>query len=152
MKTWIWGARTQNSLEIRNENVNLGCQNAEFIRNPQRKHESGVPGKAPSHRHYYFYRLFHAPSHRHYCFVDYFMPQAIGTSIFVDYCMPHAIDRNSSRKSSWFAHLPKRWKNHAKPTKNRRLQRDHPEGPKGARVTKMSFGAFWKVHCNRKSS
>ena len=21
-----------------------------------------------------------------------------------------------------------------------------------ARVTKMSFGAFWKVHCNRKSS
>ena len=33
-KTLVWGAKEQKLLEIHSENLNLGCQNAEFIGNP----------------------------------------------------------------------------------------------------------------------
>ena len=42
-KTRSLGASTQNSLEIRSENANVGCQNEELTIDSQRKYESGLP-------------------------------------------------------------------------------------------------------------
>ena len=43
VKTRIWGARKQTSVQIRSENVSMGCQNVEFSLDSQRKRESRVP-------------------------------------------------------------------------------------------------------------